>query len=264
MYLVVECTTTSAPRAIGCCRYGEANVLSTTSSASSSWASAASGGDVGDAEQRVGRRLDPDHLGAGRAGSRRGRRPRSETFAGGPVQAPALGDPGEEPVGAAVRVVRDHHVVAGLADRPQQGVLGRQAAGEGQPAPAALQRRQALLERVAGRVAGAAVLVARAAARRRRPARTCWSGRSAAPPTPVRGSGSCPAWMASVSKPYRVISVLHVLKASLPAWRTVCSARSWPASRRRSWWRSTDAFLAFLDTRPVFKGHVLVVPREHV
>jgi histidine triad (HIT) family protein len=27
---------------------------------------------------------------------------------------------------------------------------------------------------------------------------------------------------------------------------------------------STDAFLAFLDTRPVFKGHVLVVSREHV
>ena len=24
------------------------------------------------------------------------------------------------------------------------------------------------------------------------------------------------------------------------------------------------AFLAFLDTRPVFKGHVLLVPREHV
>jgi histidine triad (HIT) family protein len=27
---------------------------------------------------------------------------------------------------------------------------------------------------------------------------------------------------------------------------------------------ATDAFLAFLDTRPVFKGHVLVVPREHL
>jgi histidine triad (HIT) family protein len=27
---------------------------------------------------------------------------------------------------------------------------------------------------------------------------------------------------------------------------------------------SNDAFLAFLDTRPVFKGHVLVVPRDHV
>ena len=26
----------------------------------------------------------------------------------------------------------------------------------------------------------------------------------------------------------------------------------------------TDAFVAFLDQRPVFKGHVLLVPREHV
>jgi len=25
-----------------------------------------------------------------------------------------------------------------------------------------------------------------------------------------------------------------------------------------------DAFVGFLDTRPVFKGHVLLVPREHV
>ena len=32
-YFVVECTTTSAPSASGCCRYGEAKVLSTTSRA---------------------------------------------------------------------------------------------------------------------------------------------------------------------------------------------------------------------------------------
>ena len=41
-YLVVECTTTSAPSASGCCRYGEAKVLSTTSSAPASRATAAS------------------------------------------------------------------------------------------------------------------------------------------------------------------------------------------------------------------------------
>ncbi len=33
MYFVVECRTMSAPRPIGCCRYGLANVLSTTASA---------------------------------------------------------------------------------------------------------------------------------------------------------------------------------------------------------------------------------------
>ena len=38
MYFVVECTTTSAPSSSGCCRYGEAKVLSTTSSAPASWA----------------------------------------------------------------------------------------------------------------------------------------------------------------------------------------------------------------------------------
>lgn len=27
---------------------------------------------------------------------------------------------------------------------------------------------------------------------------------------------------------------------------------------------ATDAVVAFLDTRPVFKGHVLLVPRDHV
>ena len=39
-YLVAECTTTSAPRASGCCRAGVAKVLSTTTSAPRSWASA--------------------------------------------------------------------------------------------------------------------------------------------------------------------------------------------------------------------------------
>ena len=42
MYFVVECTTTSAPSASGCCRYGDANVLSTTSSAPASCAISAS------------------------------------------------------------------------------------------------------------------------------------------------------------------------------------------------------------------------------
>ncbi len=41
MYLVVECTTTSAPRASGCCRYGEAKVLSTTRVAPASCAACA-------------------------------------------------------------------------------------------------------------------------------------------------------------------------------------------------------------------------------
>ena len=41
MYLVVECTTMSAPRASGVCRYGEAKVLSTTRRAPASCATLA-------------------------------------------------------------------------------------------------------------------------------------------------------------------------------------------------------------------------------
>ena len=41
MYLVVECTTMSAPSSSGCCRYGLANVLSTTSSPSTACAASA-------------------------------------------------------------------------------------------------------------------------------------------------------------------------------------------------------------------------------
>ena len=40
-YFVVEWTTTSAPSVSGCCRYGDANVLSTTSSAPASCAASA-------------------------------------------------------------------------------------------------------------------------------------------------------------------------------------------------------------------------------
>ena len=41
MYLVVECTTTSAPRARGCCSKGERKVLSTTTRAPAAWAAVA-------------------------------------------------------------------------------------------------------------------------------------------------------------------------------------------------------------------------------
>ncbi len=41
MYLVVECTTTSAPSSKGCCSAGDRNVLSTTSSAPTACAACA-------------------------------------------------------------------------------------------------------------------------------------------------------------------------------------------------------------------------------
>ena len=165
-----------------------------------SCARAASAGDVGDAEQRVGRRLHPDDLrAAGRIAARTAST--SEILAAVHVQTPALGDLGEETEGAAVRVVRDHDMIAGLADRTQQGVLGGEPAGEGEPAPAALQRGEALLQRVAGRVGGAARTRTPRAATRRRPGRTWTSGRSAAPPR--RCAARAPArrgWPASRSR----------------------------------------------------------------
>ena len=86
----------------------------------------------------------------------------SLTGAGRVLETPALQHLVEEPVRPAVRVVRDHHVVARLADRVQQGVLGREPGGEREPALPLLQRRDVALEGGAGRVGGAAVLVAAA------------------------------------------------------------------------------------------------------
>jgi hypothetical protein len=76
-----------------------------------------------------------------------------------PVQAPVLGHLGEQAVGAAVCVAGDDDVVTGLAHRTQQRVLGGQTARERQAAPAALDRGEALLQRIPGGIARPAVLV---------------------------------------------------------------------------------------------------------
>jgi hypothetical protein len=69
------------------------------------------GRDVGDPEQRVGRRLDPDDLGLARL-DRRGDRGGVVHGCGGVVETPGLEDLLEQAVGAAVRVVGDHDMVA--------------------------------------------------------------------------------------------------------------------------------------------------------
>src|SRR5690606_6266620 len=78
-------------------------------------------GDVGDVEQRVGGRRDPDHArvlaqGLGDARDARDRRGRV-------VHAPRGGDLVEQAVAAAVGVVGDDDVVAGLEQGPDHGVL---------------------------------------------------------------------------------------------------------------------------------------------
>ena len=85
--------------------------------------------DVADVEQRVGRRLEPDQLGL--PGADRGaHRVDVGDRGGGVLDAPRLLDLREQPEGAAVRVVGEHHVVAGPAGGAHQGVLGGQPGGE--------------------------------------------------------------------------------------------------------------------------------------
>ena len=62
MYLVTECTTRSMPRSSGRCTNGEAKVLSTTVRTLALLADLRDLRQVGDLEQRVGRRFDPDHF----------------------------------------------------------------------------------------------------------------------------------------------------------------------------------------------------------
>ena len=151
-------------------------MLSTTSRAPASWVTRGDGLDVGDAEQRVGRGLDPHHPGLGA----HRRTHRLDVGDGGDrvLHPPGPRDLVEQAVGAAVGVGRDDDVVAGREQRAQHGILAGEAAGEREAALTALQRRDALLERGAGGVGGAGVLVAAAQARRCRPACRCSPGGS--------------------------------------------------------------------------------------
>ena len=111
-YFVVEWSTRSAPSASGCWRYGLANVLSTATSAPRAWATSASAamsktrssGFVGVSTQTsvVASRRWPR-----RAASRSVRSTKVNATPNGSWTC------GQEPVGAAVEVVRRDDVVAG-------------------------------------------------------------------------------------------------------------------------------------------------------
>ena len=127
-YFVVECMTTSAPSASGCCRYGEAKVLSTTSVALLAWATSASARDVGDVEQGIGGRLDPEDLGG--RGDRRGHGvdvvDRHKRVGDAPLGQHLV----QQPEGSAVDVVGQDNVIAGAYEGAQGGVSGRHPGGE--------------------------------------------------------------------------------------------------------------------------------------
>ena len=131
------------------------------------------GRDVGDVEQRVGRGLDPHILVVlgGQCGF--------HGFQIGDVHHVEAHTPrhehlGEQAVGAAVHIVAEQDVVAGLDGGAQQHVDGGQARGEAQRVLAAFHGGELLVE------AGA-------------------SGVDGATTAPVVGSGSWPAWMARVA-----------------------------------------------------------------
>ena len=155
---VVLWTTRSAPKSIGRCTYGLANVLSTTTATSRSWAICARGREVGEAQHRVGRRLEEQHLRV-RAESP----PRSAARSGrvdvGEVEPVLPQHALEQPVRAAVGVVGDHDVVAGLEQR-HHGAGRRHARGERERGLAVLDGGDVALERRARRVLRARVFVA--------------------------------------------------------------------------------------------------------
>ena len=110
--------------------------------------------DVGDVEQRVGRGFDP-HIPV-RLGGERG-------FHGGGVgdvhhieaHAPRHEHLGEQTVGAAVHVVAEQDVVAGLDGGTQQHIDGGKAGGEAQRVLGAFHGGELLVKTGAGGVDGA-------------------------------------------------------------------------------------------------------------
>ena len=172
---MVECTTTSAPSASGCWRYGVANVLSTTHHARPARGRARATAAMSTMPQRrVGRRLDPhERVSAGQPSARRRRI--------GEVDRASTRWPARRWTLSIRRNVPPYASSASTTWSPgpssaQDRVLGGQAAGERRArARAPSSVGQARLERSAGRVAAAAVLVTRVLADRA-PGRTSSTG----------------------------------------------------------------------------------------
>ena len=115
------------------------------------------GTDVHQPEERVGRRLEPDHprVGGERPFEVRGIAQVDEAR----LDSERAQDGFEEAIRAAVHVVAAHHVVAGT-ERVEEGRRRGTSAGEGEAGGAALQGGEARLERRARRVAAARVVEA--------------------------------------------------------------------------------------------------------
>ena len=111
--------------------------------------------EVDDAEQRIGRELEPDQAGA--IGHRRGDRVGIGRIDRGEGQPVAPEDLVEEPEGAAVHVLGEDDVIPGIEEQHHRRRC-RQSRREREAVVGALERREALLEVAARRIAGARVL----------------------------------------------------------------------------------------------------------
>ena len=158
-YLVVECTTMSKPSSSGRCTHGLAKVLSATRDDAARAADLGDRAQVGQPQQRVGRRLDPDQLACRAAAPPR--RPRGSVRSTKLKRWPALRlrTALEQAEGAAVDVVARDDVRAGV-EQLEHGRDRGQAGGEREGLRAAFEVGDAALERPARRVVRAAVVEA--------------------------------------------------------------------------------------------------------
>ena len=200
----------SAPSASGCCRYGVANVLSTTSSAPRSCATLGDRGDVDDrrAAGWSASRSTPSRCRPPRA--RRARRGRVRSTASN-AQARAARAPARR-AGTCRRTRRR----AGRRGRPGRAARSTASSAasplaNAKPSAAPSSDGEARLERGARRVARAARTRSRGA-RRPRPARTSTPGGSAATTAPVAGSGVLPGVDGAGLEPVAVRRRRHVIR----------------------------------------------------
>ena len=156
MYLVVECSTMSAPRSQRLLQRRRGKGVVHQHLYVRRGSQLRDRADVGDGEQRVGGRLHPDQPGL--RGDRRADRveigQRHRRVADAPLREHLV----DQPEGAAIGVVGDDDVIAGPQQRAQRTVGGGHAGGERPPERGLLHRGQRRLQRRAGRVAGAGVL----------------------------------------------------------------------------------------------------------
>ena len=198
-----------------------AKVLSTITRAPARVRQIGDGRDVGDVQQRVGRGLDPDREGLPRAGWPPPPPPGRSASAGSTCSPQLVVRPGEQPEGcprtrrwAATKWPPGRPIVRSSVSSAASPLA------KAKPRRAALERGQALLERGAGRIGRARVLVAAAGAARPRPGRRSRWRRSAAPPTrwpdPAPGRRGWPGW--------RTHGVGHLIRAAIHDGNRLTSA----------------------------------------